>query len=490
MRSSLMKNRSIAYPTQDILFLAVVLAISVGFFIFYLKQNVPVLAGDEYRYYFYADSILKNGFVKSGSDNTTYFYPLVIMLVQWLVNRLAEAGIGTSLGQIALLKLGISIIQYFVYLATVIFAGKVTWKVTGKKFAYYAALLAGALNPYMIQACTLLLTDILSTCFVCIAILFALSSDLNRLRNLTLTFSLAFISVMVRPSALIFVPIVIVIFAIRLLKREFRLSAAKILVMAALLGIFAPQLYSNVANFQHWTPLLHQNLLRAQNTWAVCSLKYVTVIPPAKPVGGLNYINPYCQNGNVRTIYELLVQDFLQFSFVAAAHIFAVLDWGYVDTYIRNFYTPSRILGSIGIYTSWYLVFYGIWIWLKSTPWKMKLAKPEWFPCDFVFGGLLTAASVYIAFIVTTTPEARFGYPIFMLLLPFLGFGFSNLAERCAALTGRATLFFIRGHGSLLVMVVLIGFVLSFWFDTTTQQINWGRKILNRLDGVVEVFNP
>lgn len=157
----------------------------------------------------------------------------------------------------------------------------------------------------------------------------------------------------------------------------------------------------------------------------------------------------------------MIGNDFFGFIMVFTAHLFGVLDWGYIDTYIKEWYPISRMIGSIFIYLFWISAFYGSIIFLFR---KNKNIR-EW----FIGLSLVIAFLGYWLFIGTTVVESRFGYPLFMIFLPFAGIGVENFKVG-----------FSRGNYVskvkillIIVILILIMFFLSFVLDYQTGRINW-----------------
>ncbi|MGG4212126.1 hypothetical protein [Paenibacillus sp. FSL L8-0638] len=270
---------------------------------------------------------------------------------------------------------------------------------------------------------------------------------------------------MVRPASAILIPIIFILFLYRK-KMLNDLNLSKLILAAVISSIiFIPQLYNNVNQYNHWTVLVHQNLYEFQSKLAATYLKYGTlIIPNENPQ--LIFKTPFSV-GSEANIFDLVVYNFPAFLVAYSSHIFGVLDWGYVDTYIRDFYPMSRILGSIFLYIFWILAAYGIVSFLK---YRKKTKKTK-----FIAVSLLVSCLVYLLFIGTTVVESRFGYPVFLILLPFCGTGAYKMVKlvnnKGIELKRRSII--IGLYGVSFLIIIFVFFVLSFLLDYQTGRINW-----------------
>ncbi|WPK12476.1 hypothetical protein R6U77_01920 [Lysinibacillus louembei] len=417
--------------------------LSLTIFVYYLSLNNKVSYHDEVGYFNFAKDIQNLGLFEVANGLRTYLYSLIISI--FLVVSSSE--------NVFISKILMSIFQYGVYLCTIFFLAVKSiesFKVKDQKKAFLYITGFGLLNPYLIQSTTLFLTDILATCFSVLAITIVQFCDCTKFRYKFITFILIYSAIMIRPSSLIFLLIMLMLLTYKIMKYS-EGKTKQVFVgyaVAAMIStfVFLPQLYMNVTKFNNFTPLIHENLYDSQSKWAVEMLKYGTVvIPDEQPQ--LYWTNPIQTEKDIG-IYELIYKDFFAFIFVYIAHIFGVLDWGYIDTYINNFYPISRLVGSVFLYVTWILIFSGIF---------KVIRKKE---INFRFMGLLISAICYTLFIATTAIESRFGYPMFFLLLPFIGW-FSTESR-----LSKRSLFGI-------ISLVIVMFLISFVLDLQTGRINW-----------------
>ncbi|WP_415839985.1 hypothetical protein, partial [Paenibacillus endophyticus] len=219
------------------------------------------------------------------------------------------------------------------------------------------------------------------------------------------------------------------------------------------LVIFLPQIYMNITKFNHFTPLIHLNLFEQQSIWATQFLKYATVVIDGEDPG-LRYLTPWTIDSNI-SMLKLMSTNFIVFVAVFVTHIFGILDWGYVDTYIRNLSVSSRIIPSIFLYVQWFIIGLGI-LWMKL---RNQLT--------FVTVSLLVTAIGYTFFIATTAIESRFGYPIYLILLFFSGFGIKFVIE---SFKTKKLIIFIS---FLMLLVICFSLYFSYYIDIQSNRIFW-----------------
>ncbi|MNW45054.1 hypothetical protein D3C74_223060 [compost metagenome] len=423
---------------------------SIGLFIYYLNKNYNVYYYDESGYYYINRNILTSGLFNIEEKLRTYLYPLIISLVSIFTN-----------GDLFLLKILVSIIQYVVYVY-VVFLMAYTFKgIKNNDMIYYTILVFGLLNPYMIHATTLLLTDSLSTCLVVLAILQILRSDFKDNRTYLLIFIFTYAAAMIRPSSIIFAPVIVVILLCR--KIMFKDVIIWKCLVFGIIGsiIFIPQIYNNVHFFNHWTPLVHTNLYEFQSNLAASNLKYGTVVIPDENAQ-LFYKSPYDVDSTTG-IFKLAFTNFPAFLLAYTSHLFGVLDWGYIETYIVDFYPISRLVGSLFLYIYWITAFYGAVSFTINE--KSKNSR-------FIQISLIGTFLVYWGFIGTTIIESRFGYPLFLLMLPFSGIGVFRLFESI----NKNKVWNIKKsvlYSVICILLILLIFYISFLLDYQTGRINW-----------------
>jgi len=436
------------------------LVVSVTIFGYYLTQNAHVNYADERAYFSIGKEIsqvglyeIENSNILGQLDVRTYLYPAIIGFFFSLTN-----------GDIFYTKIFVSILQYSVYFFTILLTANTVSK-PKDKLVWHSIIGFGFLNPYLISSTTLFLTDILSACFIIISVLLLTRVDFNKIRNLSLCFGLLYSAIMIRPSSIIFIPILIGFSLYRIIKKKDLKISKLFLVSSILLVIFIPQLYINIVYFDDWNPLIHRELYDRQSKFSVSLLKYGTVMMPDEKFQLYYYSDVVRAWPSRISIFDLSISDPLSFLYVYSVHIFGVLDWSYVDTYIKNFYPLERIPASIFLYTGWFVIFTGIFTYRKK---RTNLKN------DLLFYTLIFSVILYVLFIATTAVESRFGYPIYLLLLPFSGFGIKQIYNLYSKSNSKISLI-INGLKlyPLYASFILVFFYLSFWLDSQTGRIDW-----------------
>jgi len=265
-----MKLININFNKPDKIIFASLFFISLSIFIFYVNFNAFENFGDQNEYVRLANIMLNkepvNEFNKEfGLAQRTYLYPAIIASVNIFNNDLV------------ITKITISIIQYSLYLLTVIFIANYassfpkskpkssfpefidpkkgaqhyldryhnepTYKSwydkyypnytleqatqlvisetkSKNKIIWHSVIAFGFLNPFLIQSTSLLLSDIFVTCFAVLSIFSLTRVDLTRSKFIFFSVGLFYASIMIKPVALIFLPIFVGIILFRFLKKK------------------------------------------------------------------------------------------------------------------------------------------------------------------------------------------------------------------------------------------------------------------------------
>ncbi|HEX3008915.1 MAG TPA: hypothetical protein VHO90_15025 [Bacteroidales bacterium] len=448
---------------RRVFYLFTILAGSLAIFLSFLVQNRVVSYYDESGYAAFADVILTRGLFNLGNnDLRTYFFPLLIAVFKLFTN-----------GDWVIVKTFFSIFQYLIYLSVIIFIALSSHRFTQDDRIVLPILAGGFVNPYIIQTCTLFGNDALSACVMIISVFFAIFGDFSKKRDIFLSIGFAVINVMIRPTSLIYLFGIGGILLIRVLMRNVSFSPRLILVGVSCLLFFFPQIYHNVTDFDKLTPLVAQDLYSQHTTAATNSLKYATVVIPGE-IPQLIYQNPFINPQTHISIWDLLGTHFDVFLYVVGVHFFAIIDWAYVDAFIRDYYPTSRLLASAWLYICWFFSIFGLlsysWQDLKR---KLISLKQAYRPDDAFLLLLIPIILVYIAFIVTSSPESRFGYPLFLLCLPFMGLGVSRATEQVNKAHPSKRWKYLGTLTILLIAFIIIMFFLSFSLDKMTGRIDW-----------------
>lgn len=421
-------------------------------FVYYLKQNHSVSYYDEVGYLNVSKNILNQGLFNLVEPLRTYFYPLILSILSIF-----------SDGNTENIKILMSILQFLVYTYTVFMIAEKSFVFSSSKLGYYSIVCFGLLNPYLIQATTLLLTDILASCCVILSIIRLVFGDFHKISTYFVVIILTYIAVMIRPAFLIVVPVIIVLLVVRklLLKDVSVIKSIGILILS--LFIFFPQLHNNVKQFDNWTPLVNDNLYKLQSNLATKNLKYGTVII-SNENPALFSISPFAVDQSVNGMFDMIYKQFPKFAVVYSAHLFGVLDWGYIDTYITNYYPVSRMIASVFLYIYWMISFIGLYKMIRMKKNKQQL---------FFLISLGTSFLLYWAFIGTAIVESRFGYVLFLLLLPFAGWGIVNIYSNLKNSTNKFNYKKCIQYVLISIVIVMLTLYISFLIDYQTGRINW-----------------
>ncbi|MFF2480864.1 hypothetical protein [Paenibacillus sp. NPDC058071] len=428
---------------KDYLILSLVIIGSLLQLIYYIKQNSIVNYYDETRYYEISKIILENGLFSITDELRTYLYPLLIALIHVFTD-----------GNVVNVKIAFSIFQYLIYAITIFEISKFAFRIADRKLIFHSIIFCGLLNPYLIQATTLFLTDILATCLIMISLIYLIKSDLNKISNGAVVAITLYSSVLIRPSSAIFMILFLLIGLYRLLKQKDFKPYKFIAVGLVCLVIFLPQIYMNVTKFNHFTPLIHLNLFEQQSIWASQYLKYSTVIIEGE-TPQLYFPSPWILESNM-SIYKLAFHNFGAFLTVVSSHLFGMLDWGYVDAYVKNLDGTTRLLPSVLLWLNWLLIFIGVY--------QFRIKRKE---SLFIINSLLFASICYTLFMSMTAIESRFGYPSYLLLLVLAGFGLEYLIEN------RKRKKHIITIGIAMILLVCFVFYISYLIDMQTGRITW-----------------
>ncbi|HEY4442398.1 MAG TPA: hypothetical protein VGN14_18205, partial [Candidatus Elarobacter sp.] len=375
---------------------AVIFALSAAIFVYYVALNVHAVIYDEAGYWTLAQGLRINGIAAFADPLRSYLYPAIIAVLTTVTGE-----------NVVATKLVLSIVQYLLYAFTVWLCADTAGRLGKSALARMTVLFLGLVNPYLVSASTLMLTDVASACLATIALIYVTTRDLDDARNAAVVAFCVAAATMVRPSAAVFVATVGVLAAYRIVTEKQR-ARKLIAAAAASLVVFLPQLYINVSKFGDLNPLIHTKLYGMQTVFAVSILKYGTVAIAGQDAR-LIYHSPFPPEAAGTTIFDVLITHPFEFAVMYGAHLFGLLDWAYVNTYIYDLSVGPRLLPSIYLYAQWFLIALGIAAALRA-------AKRAFF-----VSGALFSAALYALFMGTTTVESRFGFPLYLFLLPFAG---------------------------------------------------------------------
>ena len=447
-----MKLIHINFNKSDIIICGSIFFISFLIFLFYVNLNADINFYDEKNYLYNSQKILDNGLFGYESEFRTYLYPTIIASLKFISND-----------DLITTKIIISVLQYAVYLGSVIFiANSAVWK-NNNKIIWHSVIAFGFLNPFLIQATTLFLTDLLASCFIVVSIFSLIRLDLNRSKFVLFAIGLFYAAVMLRPSSVILLPMVVGIILFRFLKHK-NINFLKIsLISLVLLIIIMPQLYQNVTKQGEWTPFVTAPLLEMALSGATIHMKMVTIVVPGEEAH-MHYYPPFQTGDRIANIYLVLLENPSKFLFLYSSHIFAAFDWDYVDTFIKEYHPLNRIPSSLLIYSTWFFAICGFFA-----------TRKNFFTANrFLLTTIIISAILLLVFIATISPEVRYTYPIFLLLLPFSGYGIKYIFDSTIHYNKTSKLW-IKRIAFITVYLLFIStfFYISFLFSSQTDRIDW-----------------
>ena len=220
-----MKLFHINFNNYDIIIFGSLFFFSFLIFLFYVNLNAFVSYWDENGYLTLGQQLLDEGF-EFNPNVRTYLYPTIIASLKIFSNDDVTT------------KIIISVLQYAVYLGSVIFIANSAVLKNDNKIIWHSVIALVFLNPFLIQATTLFLTDIFASCFMVVSIFSLIRLDLNRSKFVLFAIGLFYASVMIRPSSLIFLPMAVGLILFRFWKNK-NINFLKVsLIALALLVIF------------------------------------------------------------------------------------------------------------------------------------------------------------------------------------------------------------------------------------------------------------
>ena len=407
----------------------IILLACVPAFLFFLDQNMSVNFYDERRYLGGETSQIFRLEPERLRLLTTYGYCMLVTAFKELIGVLGA-------------KITISVIQFILFLATCVYVRNLAQKNDEtNKLSRWCPLFLIMTNLYLLQATTLLLTDISAACFVAIGISAFVYLPQTTSVVAGAVGALAFAG-MIRPAALCFLIPVPIIYFVRHLHENDCFSFKNFLrpVPAAIvvfLVVIFPQLMINQNDSPDRVcfPIV-RDLNKMQKEWGRQVIRYETCVN--KDIHG-----PRVRYRNPDWLSRMPGGDKL-------GHIAAMFDQGEVDAFKRSFDSPQRKVASFFYYLYLYLAGTGI-LAMSLHGRKMELA--------------LLGLSVlpYLWMLSSCAVEPRFAYPCIILSLPL-------------AMHGTRLVFKYSGNQSLARRALLLAiglaaweflaFRFSYWLDT------------------------
>ena len=460
-----MKLFQFQYTKTEIIFFLVIILISIGIFGYYVNENAYDSYFDELYFILLADEITEKGIIGIDSFHRPYMYPGIIAFFSIIVGDNFSMDGWNVIGNIATTKIILSIFQYLVYLGTIFLIANSFAPRNKNRIIWYSIISFGFLNPYLIQSTTLFLTDILAACFSVIAIIILLNFDLSKTKYFSFAIILFFIGVMIRPATIMFLPVIISIIGYRFFKfRNFNIIKSGLVFTAIAIVIVFPQVYNNVTLYDQWSPLsLRDNYTYIQEL----GLQYgkIQTVVNDEERGWLAYENPISLE-NVSSLEDLIFNHTLLFIPTYLSHVYYAFDWGYVDSYIQDYYTSSRILGAWFLNTAWIFSLFGIiFLFQNKFPQRKK-----W----LITIGLLFPSIINIIFYSITAADPRYYYAVFLLLIPFSGLAIHRFYEyNIKNCNYKKKIFNIIKFSIFYLLFNVVLLEISLLTDLSTGKINW-----------------
>jgi len=387
----------------------------------------PAVLGDAWGYAGSGALIAESGLLQYSHPTVPYAYLWFIALVVMAVGPDVNA-----------LPVPVFAIQLLVH---VVASGLIAWRLgrvfQSRRVAVLAYALA-ALNPFLLISAGEILRESLSASVIGVAVVLTLGTDdPGERRGLLLrAFFAAFlagVATMLRPTSLPVVVAVVMLWGARAVVFRDVPWTAWIVTVIGLAIPFVPQVESNWRAFGQFHPLVTGGgLYEAHMVWAMYFLKYGTVVVP-EGVGGLVYLSPFVPNGAVEPI-EVLRASPLAYVATLAVHLFALVDVDFPFVYVRDLDPWYRWPLSLLNYLYLGLALAGAVIAVRRV--RDRAARRRVFA---VAAGYLAAGGYAVVF-APVVVEARYGLPIFLLLLPAVVWSLVVARERLRAPSWRPLL--------------------------------------------------
>jgi hypothetical protein len=386
--------------------LATSVACTIGLLAFaYGEQPIR---GDGVEYRRLAEIIVRQGFWQFASDLRTYGYPAFLALLLSL-----SGDDPTSF------RRAVFVAQLLIYIGAATFAAIRISRALGSAVPGVTIFAAMVLNPFPLFHCVQVLTDVLSTALILLAVVLSLPRCESR-RRVILTGVAAFLliglAVMVRPANLIVAAALILVWIIRArLFRDVPLAAVPALA-AALALPFLPQILMNQRAFGVVQPLIVRNLYAEQLENGMRHAKYVTLGISGLPNRAI-YFNPFFPRDSEKlTVQQMLRDHPAAYAATLALHAFTLVDQDYPFTYVRDLDPWYR--WPLSVFN--YLFLAGAVVGLANGL-RRRRDTPETRRRWFVLATAAIVSAAIVTIYLPTEIENRFSLPLYPLLTaPFL----------------------------------------------------------------------
>jgi hypothetical protein len=308
--------------------------------------------------------------------------------------------------------------------------------------------------------------SILSAILILLAVLFAIQvlwekneSPSPILRNAFLTFLLAGMATMVRPSNVVIIMAVLLIWSLRAVVFRDMPRQAWLMMGIGLLIPFVPQLLFNFQYFNKLEPLVVSGLYSNGLVFGMNYLKVTGLVIPGEPAI-VHYLNPFLYPG-IATPIEFLINRPLGYLLTAAMHVFAMFDYDFLFPYVYDVHPWYQWPVSILNYTFLFLSGMGALQNLREVfnPWERR---------TLALMGLLIAVGGYVAVYMLSVVEARYSLPEYLLLSPFFVYGLYTIKQRVLNRERR----WVATRSSGLILFLAASVALSAWMQTQVPELN------------------
>lgn len=422
---------------------------SIGLFSIYLCRNYALRYYDEWGYANTAIQLLQREAWGKVANLRTYLYP------GWLA-------LGTLLVGEVRLKPFISILQYLFLLGSCACILKCIHQTErGKRPGWLLALTGGTLicNPYLIQAATLLTTDLTAACLIGVAFYAFLFRPWS-VRNSIAAPVMIVLAGMIRPAMFYFLFAFLICYVVKFFREAETHSPYTFLkpVPAALLLCFlccVPQFIwlKQLSPDEFRFPIV-ANLGSSQMVWGMQSLKYGTYVGSERGPQ-VFFRNPFFDD-SIKSSGEFFQRKPLSAAATCLCHILSMIDHGEIDTYMRSLDSWSRKVSSFFNYLFWYIILLGLLL-------QIRLRRRKIVPGATLLQ-LGVPILIYFACCSMTLVEARFLYPVLLLLPCFFYGGCRLLQEYLREPRGRLRRVVATVAGAVIFEFSFYAY--SYWLDS------------------------
>jgi hypothetical protein len=285
-------------------------------------------------------------------------------------------------------------------------------QVFGSRRLELAVFALTALNPLALAHATEMLSDLLASALVYLAVTLTVPLPVSRgahARDFLLSMFLASLATVVRSANVVVIGVVAVLWLARyVVFRDvpWRLTPLVVIASAA---VFAPQVVNNYLAFNSTSPFVSRNEYGGDLLAGASSLKYFTVDIPGTPPQWISS-NPFVSTESATSINDVVAQQPLGYAATLAMHAFAVLDQDLPFTYVTELRPWYRWPFSIGNFL--YLALAGLGLGIGLLRYRHDLRDPR----AFAFVGVAAVCAGILAVYLPPHVENRYSLPLYPLL--------------------------------------------------------------------------